>query len=123
MILPVVLNGCETWSLTLREGRRVRAFENSVLRLFGPKRDKVTSEWRKLHNEKLNDLCSLPNIVWVIKLRKMRLAGHVARRGEAYTGFWWGNLRVRDNLGDPGIDRRITLKWIFGKWDVGYALD
>ena len=40
-----------------------------------------------------------------------------------YTGFWWGNLRVRDNLGDPGIDGRITLRWIFGKWDVGYALD
>ena len=61
-------------------------------------------------NEKLNDLYS-PNIVWVIKSRKMRWAGHIARmgRGEAYTGFWWGNLRKRDHLGDPGVDGRIIL--------------
>ena len=80
IILPVVLYGYETWSLTLRKERRIRVFENSVLRrLFGPKKDEVTSEWRKLHNEKLNDLYSLPNIAWVIKSRKMRLAGHVRK--------------------------------------------
>ena len=67
IILPVVLYGCETWSLTLREERRLRMFENRVLRkVFGPKRDEVTGEWRKLHNEKLNDLYSLPNIVRVV---------------------------------------------------------
>ena len=83
IILPVVLYGCETWSLTLREERRLRVFENRVLRkVFGPKRDEVTGEWRKLHNEELNDLYSLPNIVLVVKSRRMRWAGHVARMGE-----------------------------------------
>ena len=84
IILPVVLYGCETWSLTLREERRLRVFENRVLRrVFGPKRDEVTGEWRKLHNEELNDLYSLlPNIVRVVKSRRMRWAGHVARMGE-----------------------------------------
>jgi hypothetical protein len=74
---------CETWSLTLREERRLRVFENRVLRkVFGPKRDQVTGEWRKLHNEDLNDLYSLPNIVRMVKSRRMRWAGHVARMGE-----------------------------------------
>ena len=65
--------------------------------------------WRKLHNEDLNDLYSSPNIVQVIKSRRLGWAGHVARmgRGEAYTGFWWGNLRERDQLEDKGIDERI----------------
>jgi hypothetical protein len=73
IILPVVLYGCETWSLTLREERRLRMFENTVLRrVFGPRRDEVTGEWRKLHNEELNDLHSLPNIVRVVKWRRMR---------------------------------------------------
>ena len=79
----VVLYGCETWSLTLREERRLRVFENRMLRrVFGPKRDKVTGEWRKLHNEELSDLYSLPNIVRVVKSRRMRWAGHVARMGQ-----------------------------------------
>jgi hypothetical protein len=79
----VVLYGCETWSLTLREDRRLRVFENRVLRrVFGRKRDEVTGEWRKLHNEELNDPYSLPNIVRVVKSRRMRWAGHVARMGE-----------------------------------------
>ena len=83
IILPVVLYGCETLSLTLREEHRLRVFENMVLRgLFGSKRDGVTGEWRKLHNEELSDLYSSPNIVRVIKSRRMRWAGHVARMGE-----------------------------------------
>ena len=92
-ILPVVLYGCETWSLTLREERRLMVFENRVLkRVFGPRRDEVTGEWRKLHNEELHDLYCSPSIFWVIKSRRMRWAGHVARmgRGEVYTGFLIG---------------------------------
>ena len=77
--MPVVLYGYETWSFTLREERRLKIFENRVLRrIFGLKRDEVTGEWRKLHNEKLNDLNRSPNIVRVIKLRRIRLVGHVA---------------------------------------------
>jgi hypothetical protein len=73
IILPVVLYGCETWSLTLREEHRLRVFENRVLRkIFGPKRDEVTGEWRTLNNEELRDLCSSPSIIRIIKSRKMR---------------------------------------------------
>jgi hypothetical protein len=83
IILPVVLYGCETWSLTLREERRLRVFENRVLRkVFGPKRNEVTGEWGKLHNEEMNDLYSLANIMRVVKSRRMRWAEHVARMGE-----------------------------------------
>jgi len=83
IILPVVLYGCETWSFTLREERRLRVFENRVLRrVFGLKRDEVTGEWRTLHNEELSDLYCSPNIVRVIKSRRMKWAGYVARMGE-----------------------------------------
>jgi len=83
IILPVVLYGCETLSLTLREERKLRVFENMLLRrIFGPRKDEVTREWRRLHNKELNDLYSSPNIVRVIKSRRMRWAGHMARMGE-----------------------------------------
>ena len=82
IILPVVLYGCETWSLIMREEHRLRGFENRMLRIFGTKRDEVTSKWRKLHNEELNDLYSSPRIVQVIKSKRMRQVGHVAYMGE-----------------------------------------
>jgi hypothetical protein len=79
----VVLYGCEIWSLTLREEHRLRVFENRVLRrIFGPKRDELTGEWRKLHNEELHDLYSSPSIIRMMKSKRMRWAGHVARMGE-----------------------------------------
>jgi hypothetical protein len=88
IILPIVLYGCETWSLTLREEHRLRVFENRVLRgIFGPKRDEVTGEWRRLHNEELNGLYSSPNIIRVIRSRRMRWVGHVARIGEERSAY------------------------------------
>ena len=113
MILPVVLYGCETWSLTLRKERRLRVSENRVLkRIFWPKMDEVTGEWRKLHNEELNDLYCSASTVRVIKSRRLRWAGHVTRMGkeEFYTGFWWGNLREGEHLDDPGVDGKIILR-------------
>ena len=100
IILPVVLYGCQTWSLTLREERRLSVFENRVLRrVFGPKRDDVTGEWRKLHNE---ELYSLPNIVLVVK-STMRWAGHVARmeEGRDVHRVLVGKLEGKRPLGRP----------------------
>jgi hypothetical protein len=104
IIVPVVLYGCESWSLTLREEQRPWVFKNRVLgvfenrvlrRIFGPKRDEATADWRKLHNEELNDLYSSPNIIRVIKSRIMRWVGHVARMGRdaLHTGLLLGDLR------------------------------
>jgi hypothetical protein len=126
-MLPVVLYGCETWSLALREERRLRVFENRVLRrIFGPKTEQVKRAWGNLHEE-LNDLYSSPNIFQVLKSRRMRWVGHVARMGrvEVYTWFWWGNLRKRDHLEDSDVDVRIILRRIFRKWygGGGYGLD
>jgi hypothetical protein len=79
IILFVFLYGCETWSLTLREEHRLKVFENKLLRrIFGPKRDEATREWRKLHNEELRDLYSSPSIIRLIKSKRIRWAGHVA---------------------------------------------
>jgi len=115
--LPVVLYGCETWSLTLREERRLRVFENRVLRrVFVLKRDELTGEWRKSHNEELSDLYSLPNIVRVVKPRRMRWAGHMARMGQGRE-VYRENLREREHWGDPDADGRIILRWIFRKWE------
>jgi len=122
IILPVVLYGCETWSLILREERKLRVFENIVLRrIFGLRRDEVTGEWTRLHNEELNDLYSSPNNVPVIKSRRMRWAWHVARMGEerGRIGSWWGNRRERDHWGDLGLDGCIILGWISRRWVVG----
>jgi hypothetical protein len=107
MILPVVLYGCETCSLTLREEHRLGVFEDRVLRrIFGPKRDEVTGEWRTLHNEELHDLYSSPSIIRIIKARKMRWARHVARMGEKRNAYkllvgkprprrrWLDNIRM-----------------------------
>jgi hypothetical protein len=89
IILRVVLYGCETWSLTLREDRRLNVSEKRVLRIFGGKRDEVTREWRKLHNEEFNDLYSSTNIIRVISSRKMVSVGHgtCMGNGDVHTGF------------------------------------
>jgi hypothetical protein len=117
IIVPVVLYGCETWLLTLREERRLRVLEKRVLRrIFEPNRDEEKREWRKPHNEELNYPYSSPNIVRVIKSRRTRWAGHVARMGE-----WRGVYRVlvRKPEGDPGVEGRVILRSIFKMWDVG----
>jgi hypothetical protein len=115
VILPVVLYGCETWSLTLEEEHRLRIFENRVLRrIFGPEREEDGS-WIKLHNDELQRLYSSLNIVRVIKSRRMRWAGHVARTGEVFTGFWLGGPKVRKHWEDLGAGGRITLRWTLGR--------
>ena len=107
--------GCEILSLKLRVECRLKVFEKRVLRrIFGPKRDEVTWEWRRLHNEEFNELFSSPNIVRVIKSRRMRWVGYAARMGALV-----GKPEERDFLKDPHIDDRIMLRWIFRKWDVG----
>jgi hypothetical protein len=105
---------------------KLRVFENRGLRrVFGPKRDEVTGEWRKLHNEDLNDLYSLPNIVRVVKSRRMRWAGHVARMGED-SGVYRvlvGKPEGKSHWGDQDVDGRITLRWILRKWCGSWGLD
>jgi hypothetical protein len=92
--------GIPNWSLKLREGHRLRVFENRVLRgIFGPKRDEVTGDWRTLHNEEFHNLYSSPNIIRMIKFRKMRWAGHVTRIGEKgmHVVNWWESQKKRDH--------------------------
>jgi len=105
----------------LREEKKLRVFENMVLRrIFGPRRDEVTGEWRILHNEELN-VYSSPNIVRVIKSRRMRWAGHVARMCEERRciGSCWGNQREGDHRGDLGVHGWIILGWISRRWVYG----
>jgi len=127
VILPVVLYGCKTWALTLREESRLRVTENGVLRrILGPKRDEVTGEWRKLHNEELNDLYCSPNIVQVIKSRRMRWAGHVARMAEGRGVYrvLVGKPEGKRPLGRPrrrwedNIEMDLQEVWMWG-----YGLD
>jgi hypothetical protein len=107
IILRVVLYGCETWSLTLREEHRQRVFENRVLmrRIFGPKRDEVTGEWRKLHNEELHDLYSSPSVIRMINSRWMRWAGHVVQMGKELNAC----RKERDHYEDQDIGGQIIL--------------
>jgi hypothetical protein len=117
VILPVVLYGCETWSLTLREEHGLRVSENRVLRrIFGPKREEDGS-WRKLHNDELHSPYSSQNIVRVSKARRLRWAGHVARMGreEVFTGFWLESPKASHHWEDLGVGGRITLSWTLGR--------
>jgi len=106
----------------LGEERKLRVYENMVLRrIFGPRRDEVTGEWMRLHNEELNDSYSSPNNVRGIKSRRMRWAGMWSvwvRRGGCI-GSCWGNRRERDHWGALGIDGLVILGWISRRWDVG----
>ena len=100
----------------------MRVFENMVLRRkFGHRRDEVTAECRRLHNEELNDLYSAPDVLWVIKSRRIRWVGHVTRMGEKRLciGSWWGNRREGDHWGDLGVDGWIILGCICRTYDVG----
>jgi hypothetical protein len=111
IILPVVLCGCETWSLTLREEHGLRLIENRVLRgKFVPKRDEVTGEWRKLHNEELRDLYSSPRIIRIIKSRRIKWAGHVARMGEEKKKVY--RLLVGNPEGNRPVRRPRRRWWI-----------
>ena len=125
IILPVVLFGCETWSLTLKEEHRLRMFENKVLRkIFGANKDEITGEWRKLHNAELHALYSSPNIIRSIISRRLSWAGHVARMEKSRNAYrvlvgkpeskrplrrprrrWEDNIRMdlREVGCDPGV--------------------
>jgi len=122
IMLPIVLYGFETWSLTLREERRLRVFENRVLRrIFGPKRDGVTGEWRKIHIEELYDLYWSPNIARVIKSGSMRWAGHVARMWEGRDVYrvLVGKREVKRPLGRSG--RRWVSDIKMGLQEAGWG--
>ena len=115
--------GCETWSLTLREERKLRVFENMVFRrIFGPRRDGVMGEWRRLHNKELNDLYSSPNIVRMIKSRRMRWAGHVTHMGEERGVYrvLLGKLEGKRPLGRPRCRWVDNIKMDLQEVGCGY---
>jgi hypothetical protein len=123
IILPVVLYGCKTLSLTLREEHRLRVFENRVLgRIFGPKRDKVTGGWRQLHNEELHGLYSSPSIIREIEARRMRWAGHVARMEEVSGAYniLVGRPEGRRPLGRPRRRWEDNIKMNLG--EIGFGV-
>ena len=121
--MPVVLYGCETWSLKLKEERRLRVFENRVLRrIFEPKRHEITWEWKELHNEELNDLYSSPNSILMAKSRRMKCMMHnvaFMREREGVYKFYVGKPEGKRHLEDQGVDKRILLRCFFRNWDVG----
>jgi hypothetical protein len=118
IIYPVVLYGCEIWSLTLKEDHKLRVFEIRVLRMiFGPKRAKVTLRWRKLHNEELCGLHSSPSIIRIIKSRRTRWVGHVARIGEKKNTYRLlvGKAAGKRPLGRPRCRWMDNIKMEIGK--------
>jgi len=113
------LYGCETWSHALREEQRLGVFEKRVPRkIFESMREEVEGAWRRVHNAELHNLYISANIISVIKSRRIRWAGHVAcmRDGKCIQYFLFDNLKVRGSLEDPGIDGKIILEWILGKY-------
>jgi hypothetical protein len=112
VILPVILKGFETLYFVLKEEQRLKVFENRVPgRIFGPTRNEVTGDWRKLHDEELHNFYSSPHIIKVIRSRRMRSAGNVARMGgKLYmlTKFRLESLKGRDHLEDIGVDGRMN---------------
>jgi hypothetical protein len=128
IILLVILYGCETWSLTLREEHRLRVFENRVLRrIFGPKRDGVTGEWRKLYNEELHNFYSSPDIIMQIKSRRMRGRGmrHAWESREKCTRLWWEEPEGKNTLGRPWPrwEDGIRVDFTDISWGVGIGCD
>jgi hypothetical protein len=126
VLLPVVLYGCETWSVTLREEHRLRVFENRVLRrIFGPKRDEVTGELRKLHSGELHNLYSSPDIIRQMKSRRMMWAGHVARVGEGRNVYrvLVGKLEGKRPLGRPRRRWEDGIKMDRSQIGWGYGVD
>jgi hypothetical protein len=119
------LHGCETWSLTIREERKLRIFENRVLRtIFGLKRDEMTGGWGKLHNEEFHNMCSSPNTILIINSRRMRWTGHIACIGEKRHTYrvLVGKPEGKRPLGRPGHRREDNIKMVFR--EIGcYGLD
>jgi hypothetical protein len=126
-IMSCHVQGCETWSLTLREEHRLRVFENRVLRrIFGTKRDEVTGDWRKLHNEELHNLFSFPSIIRMVKSRRMRWPRDVARmakRSKMHVGDLWLSQKERDHKENQEVVGWMMLKWMLARYDGMYGLD